>query len=109
MSALSNGKVYLSVAATNDPVQRDAIGSGTNKRSLTSIRHSTRQGQSDAAINHFVAASYHSDHELAERGFLDSLKKVGNSIGNAVGGAVDKIGGVFSGGAEKAKEFGNGQ
>jgi len=83
----SRGKVFLTVAATNSPAQRDAIRPAAVKRSLQPLRHANRRAQAAAVVRDFTSAPI----KRSPFSFGDAFKKVKSSASSAFQKGVDVV------------------
>ncbi|KAG8835103.1 hypothetical protein FRC17_005224 [Serendipita sp. 399] len=98
---VSNGRVYITASATNSIIQRDSLVRSAAKRSLTSIRHATRSGQTSAVVRDFIEASQKRSSMKMSRGFFDTIGDAFNSAVDAVSGVVDDAKDAITGAAEQ--------
>ena len=87
-SPYRRGKVYITVAATNSPAQRDAIRPAAVKRSLQPIRHANRRAQAASVVRDFTS----SPTKRSPLSIGDAFDKVKNGVGNAVDAVKDGVG-----------------
>jgi hypothetical protein len=93
--------VYITVAATNSPAQRDAIRPAAVKRSVQPIRHANRRAQAAAVIRDFTSPPL----RRSPLSFGDAFKKVKDGVNkgvDTVANGVDKAVDTVSDGVDKA-------
>ena len=78
--------MYITVAATNSPAQRDAIRPAAMKRSLQPLRHANRRAQAAAVIRDFTSVPTKRSPQ-----FFGDIKDGFNDAVDAVADGADKV------------------